>query len=80
MKRLMTTTVLDKILDGKIQISDLGLSVDEQIQLGKELEQRKATREENGVVDNRVFLQEVGSEFDINNCDFNASVLTETQK
>jgi hypothetical protein len=76
----MTTTVLDKILDGKIQISDLGLSVDEQIQLGKELEQRKATREENGVVDNRVFLQEVGSEFDINNCDFNASVLTETQK
>jgi hypothetical protein len=77
MKKLMTTTVLDKILDGKIQISDLDLSVDEQIQLGKELEQRKATREENGVVDNRVFLQEVGSEFDINCKDTNSRMLTE---
>lgn len=73
--KLMTTLVLDKILDGKIQIADLGLTVDEQIQLGKELEQRKATREENGSVDNRQFLQEVGS--DINCTSDSRDVLME---
>jgi len=57
--KLMTTRILDKIIDGDIQIADLKLSTDETIQLGKELEDRKSTREDINVSqDNRVFLQE----------------------
>ena len=67
--KLMTTRILDKILDGGILIADLGLSPDETIQLGKELEERKSTREDIDMdSDNRVFLQEENINVDNSKC------------
>ena len=56
-----TTTILDKILDGDVQISDLSLSLEETKQLLEDLKTRENTRENHNPVNNssKQFLQEI---------------------